>query len=155
MKTGVIIVFKSRIKDIPKDQLVALFNNAPKIEFCLLHKLNDETINDYLIGIAEQCENVSFVSIRNNKMNVSSVRAGSRFMHNEFNLKFLGYVIESKRIDLIQVIETFIENSEEIALRHNKNTRNKKNKQTFIQRLLSLPEFLNEPNEMANDPALI
>lgn len=154
MKTGIIIIFKSRIQDIPRSQFTALFGRAVHIEFCLVHKRNDEAINDFLAGMAEQFPNVSFVSIRNNKMNVSAVRAGARFMHNEFNLRFLGYIIESKKVDLIDVVETFIENAEEITAKYSKELRAKKNKQTFIQRLLSLPEFEAESTDVGSDSPL-
>lgn len=142
MKTGLIIVFQKRQELLPKEQLIALFKRDDSIKFCLLNKQNDDYIMDYFAFIADQCDNVSIVNIRKNQANISAVRAGARFMQNAFNLSFLGHIIETNKTDIISMIETFIDHNDEIVNKHLETLRAKKNKPTFIQKLLSINEFL-------------
>ena len=154
MKTGLIIVFQPRLELLPKEQLISLFKRDEEIKFCLLNKQNDDFVMDYFAYIADQCDNVSIVSLRKNQANSSAVRAGARFMQNEFNLNFLGHIIENKKMDVLSIIEFFLDHNEEIVNSHLEALRSKRNKPTFIQKLLSINDFVKKNQLEFNGPDL-
>lgn len=148
MKTGVIIIFKLEIDDLLKGRLRELFNINPNIKFCLLNKTNNEEIQYFLSNIADQFENVSFVSLGKIKMNVSAKRAGARFMSNEFNLNLLGYIVQEQNIDFIKIIESFIKKQTEIDTNKIKKKITRRGQQILTRKILSIQDFVKNTNNL-------
>lgn len=146
MKTGIIITFHNNEKDIDKDFFVTYLNKVKGIEICLVNNDSKDQTYQILKEIAEYCNNVSIVNIKKQKMDMSAVRAGVRFMTNKFNLKEIGYVsvnlLDMNQNNLNDFINTIIDNQESI-FNHNTSTfQNYTVKKTLFQRLFSLKEFL-------------
>ncbi|NNE15368.1 MAG: family 2 glycosyl transferase, partial [Saprospiraceae bacterium] len=78
----------------------------------------DNTQN-ILKEIKEECYNVSLVNIKKFKSDAAAVRAGARFMINNFDLKHLGYVsinsFNKKTFGLKRLIEGLHLNQEQIS----------------------------------------
>ena len=148
MKTGVIIIFKLEIDDLLKGRLRELFNINSNIKFCLLNKTNNEEIQYFLSNIADQFENVSFVSLGKIKMNVSAKRAGARFMSNEFNLNLLGYIVQEQNIDFIKIIESFIKKQTEIDTNKIKKKITRRGQQILTRKILSIQDFVKNTNNL-------
>ncbi|WP_299886006.1 glycosyltransferase [uncultured Lacinutrix sp.] len=148
MKIGIIIIFYNNIKDIDKSLFINQAKQAIEIEFCLVN--NNSTDNTYVIlkEIKEACKNVSLVNIKKSKPDLAAVRAGARYMFNEFNFKHIGYVnanvLNAKHIDINNLIKTVNEN-QDVILKHNIEILEKQEvKRTLFQSIFSVLDYLKD-----------
>ena len=143
MKIGIIIIFYNNEKQIDTSFFIEQVKQASNLELCLVN--NDSCDNTYhlLTEIKEACNNVSVVNIRKFKSDTSAVKAGARFMFNQFNLKHLGYVYKNvKNIKYGGLIKLIAEN-EELILKYNLRTiDNNEVRQTLFQSLFSVLDYL-------------
>ncbi|MBT8260150.1 MAG: family 2 glycosyl transferase, partial [Bacteroidia bacterium] len=89
---------------------------------CFVNNDSNDSTQLLLNEIKEHCSNVSVVNIKKNKSDLSTVRAGARFMFSQFNLKHIGYVntniLENKTNDLNRLIKIITKNQDSI-IKHN------------------------------------
>jgi hypothetical protein len=149
MKTGIIIICHNNENDIDTDCCVKYLNNIKDIEFCLVNNNSEDDTYDMLKDISETCGNVSVVNINKHKTDISAVRAGARFMFNQFNLKHLGFIntiMISKYEDLSILIKAIGDNQVDIS-RYNQSQLNKKGiKRTMFQSLFPVMDYLAKNN---------
>lgn len=149
MKTGIIIICYNNENDIDTDWCIKYLNNIKDIEFCLVNNNSEDNTYDHLKEISETCVNVSVVNINKHKTDISAVRAGARFMFNQFNLKYLGFVnttMISKYEDLSLLIKTIRDNQVDIS-KYNQSILNRKGmKPTMFQSLFPVMDYLAKNN---------
>jgi hypothetical protein len=146
MKTGIIIICYNNEIDIDMDRCVKHLNNVKDVEVCLVNNNSKDNTFHILNKIKEECNNVSVVNIKKFKPEISAVRAGARFMFNQFNLMQLGYIINVNKLDLNSLIK-MVCNNQDAILNYNSNTKNdKKIGQTLFQSLFSLSDYLKQLN---------
>jgi hypothetical protein len=157
MKIGIIIIFHNNEGDIDSNFLITHFLKAKNLEMCLVN--NDSGDNTYKIlkEIKEVCENVSLVNIKKFKSDSSAVRAGARYMFNQFDLNHLGYFftnnlnIKSQALNVL--IKAISENQKDI-IKYNLTVLNEQEtKPTMFQSLFSVIDYLKKikiENQLVN-----
>lgn len=146
MKVGMIIVFGNDDEKLLDMNIVDTFKSLPDVFFCLVNNNCSELFGETLMDIADECENVTMIHIKKTKSNSLAVRAGSRFLNNHLNLKFLGYITELKGEDLIKAIEMFGKTKGEIRFDKRNAQSNKLIKQSFFQRIFSVSNYYEQMN---------
>lgn len=143
MKTGIIIVFHNNEKEMDTTYFIEQIKQISNIEFCLVNNDSRDNTYDLLRDVRDECNNVSVVNVRKFKSDMAAVKAGARFMFNEFNLKYLGYVsvnnLNIKEHGLNGLIELITENQSAIL---NFKISSLKKKQTLFQSIYSLLDYL-------------
>ena len=151
MKIGIIIIFHNNERDIDSNFFIGHFNKADNIEMCLVN--NDSRDNTYQIlkEIKKECKNVSVVNIRKFKSDLSAVRAGARYLFNQFDLNHIGYVsvnmLNTHQFhDLNDLIKAISENQDVILRYSIKVLEKQETKQTLFQSLFSVIDYLKKIN---------
>ncbi|BAO75979.1 hypothetical protein WPG_1749 [Winogradskyella sp. PG-2] len=112
------------------------------VKVCLVCNSNDAKVYETLTEIADQCSNTNVVNAKMKKTSSASIRAGARFLQNEFSLKHIGYISEIDHLEVLSVLEKFIEYQETIIALNKREKNNKNVKPTFYQSLFSISEYL-------------
>lgn len=139
---GLIIVFDSFENMDLKDYFVANLKKIKDVRVCIVCTNTNDDIFEDLTEIAELCSNTSFVNIKRNKSNISSVRAGARYLSNKYNLKYLGFIAGLNDFEILEVIKEYIQNQETIVTLNKIENENKAFKPTFFQSLFSVTDYL-------------
>jgi len=151
MKTGIIIIFHNYGEKIDKNFFKDYINEAKDIEICLVNNNSKDNTYEHLKEITEYCKNVSVLNINKFKTDVSAVRAGARYMVNQFNLKDIGFIntniLKSNQKELNKVLKAIIDNREEILNYKNQVSQQKKIKQSMFQSVFSLLECMKVSKE--------
>lgn len=142
MKLGIIIICYNNAKDIDKDLYINCLNKVENLEICLVNNDSKDNTYDIITMIKEQCENASVVNVKKHKSDALAVRAGARYMFNQFNLKHLGYIIGLNNYEMNSLLETICEN-QNVILNYNLRVLNEKHtKQTLFQSIFSVIDYL-------------
>ena len=157
MKIGIIIIFYNNEKDIDTQFFIEQLKQSTNLELCLVNNNSKDKTYQLLNEIKESCLNVSVVNIKKFKSDESAVRAGARFMFNQFDLNHLGYVstnlLNLKNHGLNGLIQAISEN-QDVILKYNIETLERQDiKLTLFQTLFSVIEYLtkiNLKNEFVN-----
>lgn len=148
MKIGIIIVFHNNEEQIDTSFLIEQIKQTINLELCFVNNASKDSTYDLLMDVKYACDNVSVVNVRKFKSDMSAVRAGARFMFNEFNLKHIGYastnMLNIKHNGLNGLINVISENQDAI-LNYHINTL-KKN-QTLFQSVFSILDYLKKIKE--------
>ena len=151
MKIGIIIIFHNNERDIDSNFFIGHFNKADNLEMCLVN--NDSRDNTYQIlkEIKKECKNVSVVNIKKFKSDLSAVRAGARYLFNQFDLNHIGYVnvtmLNTHQFhDLNGLIKAISENQDVILKYSIKVLEKQETKQTLFQSLFSVIDYLKKLN---------
>lgn len=143
MKNGIIIIFHNNEAQIDTSFFIEQIKQTSNLELCFVDNNSKDNTYEMLIDIKDSCSNVSVVNVKKFKSDMSAVKAGARYMFNEFNLKHIGYVSTSilkiKYHGLNELIKVIAENQEAIL---NYNMISLKRKQTLFQSLFSLLDYL-------------
>lgn len=157
MKTGIIIIFRNNEKEIDKQLLVDYLNKAKHIEICLVNNDSIDQTYQFLKEIKEYCESVSIVNIKKNKTDISAVRAGVRYMINQFNLRNIGYMYANcfnyRKDEFNNVIRLLIENQDTFANFEDQSHQDTGIKNAFYHKQFSLLDHLKKfigNNEILN-----
>tara|TARA_R110000772_G_scaffold90926_1_gene187327 strand:- start:9 stop:494 length:486 start_codon:yes stop_codon:yes gene_type:complete len=149
MKLGIIIICYNIENDIDIGHCVKYLNKVKDIEVCLVNNNSKDNTYNILKEIKEDCVNVSIVDIKKFKSDNSAVKAGARFMSNQFNLKYLGFINTStisRYEDLSMLIKTIRDNQVDISM-YNQSISNKKEiKRTMFQSLFPVMDYLAKIN---------
>jgi hypothetical protein len=149
MKTGIIIIFYNNESDIDKDLCIKYINDVHNVEFCLVNNNSEDNTHELLKDISERCKNVSVVNINTYKSSKSAVRAGARFMFNEYNLKQLGFITTNTFIkfeSLDMLIKFIQENQKDLSRYNEKILLIKETKLTLFQSLFPVMDYLAKSN---------
>ncbi|WP_299102180.1 glycosyltransferase [uncultured Winogradskyella sp.] len=151
MKIGIIIIFHNNENEIDTELLIEQMKQIINIELCLVNNNSRDNTYDLLNDVKEECPNVSVVNVRKFKSDMSAVKAGARFMFNEFDLKFLGYastnMMNLKQHGVNGLIKVITDNQDAIL---NYKTKSIKKQQTLFQSLFSLLDYLKKLNQHNN-----
>jgi cellulose synthase/poly-beta-1,6-N-acetylglucosamine synthase-like glycosyltransferase len=149
MKLGIIIICYNIENDVDVEHCVKYLNEVKDIEICLVNNNSKDNTYDILKEVTESCENVSIVNIKQFKSDNSAVKAGARFMSNQFNLKYLGFINPdtiSQYDVLSMLIKKIRDNKVDISM-YNQDLVNKNEvKQTMFQSLFPIMDYLAEIN---------
>ncbi len=153
MKTGIIIICYNNELDIDMNLCIKLINDVKNIELCFVNNNSQDNTYDLLKDISDACENVSLVNINKHKTDISAVRAGARFMFNQFNLKYLGFFTSDRVIkyeNLCLLIKDIQDNQVDIS-NYNESILNKKGtKLTLFKSLFPVMDYLEKRNSKLN-----
>ena len=147
MKTGIIVIFHNNEKDIDLRFFIQQINTTKNLKLCLVNNCSKDNTYKLLKEVKEACETkLSLVNIKKFKTDVSAVRAGARYMSNQFDLSHIGYVtsssINTKYNGLNDLIKAVCENQQDI-LKYNIDFLEKQEiKLTLFQSLFSVIEYL-------------
>lgn len=151
MKTGIIIIFHNYGEKIDQKFFTDYINEVKDVEICLVNNNSKDKTYEHLKEISEYCKNVSVLNINKFKTDVSAVRAGARYMVNQFNLKDIGFIntniLKSNQKELNKVLKAIIDNREEILNYKNQVSQQKKIKQSIFQSVFSLLECMKVSKE--------
>ncbi|GAA4811360.1 glycosyltransferase [Litoribaculum gwangyangense] len=146
MKTGIIIIFHNYEEEIDMNFFSDYINKAKNIEMCLVNNCSKDNTYEVLKEISEYCNNVSVLNINKFKTDDSAVRAGARYLVNQFNLKEIGFIntniLKSNQKELIKVLRAIIDNRDEIFKHKNQVNQQKKIKQSMPQNVFSILECM-------------
>ncbi|MGK0446490.1 MAG: glycosyltransferase involved in cell wall biosynthesis [Polaribacter sp.] len=149
MKLGIIIICYNIENDVDVAHCIKYLNEMEGIEICLVNNNSKDNTYDILKEVTESCENVSIVNIKQFKSDNSAVKAGARFMSNQFNLKHLGFINADtlSQYDVLSLlIKKIRDNHVDISM-YNQTISNKKEvKQTMFQSLFPVMDYLAEIN---------
>jgi len=140
MKVGIIIVFNSIENSSFKEALINKINSLKDVSICLVNNESNEKTDYYLNEISERCKNTTVVNIKRSKSINSAIRAGARFMFNQHKLKHMGYLYDLSTKELVEIIEVFKTNKNEILEQVLIKQNEKAVKQTLFQRLFSITD---------------
>ncbi len=149
MKTGIIIICHNNEYDIDRDLCIKYINDVQDVEFCLVNNHSEDNTYELLKDISERCKNVSVVNINKYKSSTSAVKAGARFMFNEYNLKQLGFITTNtftKFENLSMLIKFIQENQQDISRYNEKILQKKETKLTLFQSLFPVMDYLVKSN---------
>ncbi|WP_051605470.1 glycosyltransferase [Sediminibacter sp. Hel_I_10] len=92
MKTALVIIFYDLEDHINKPLFLEIAKELRNTELCLVN--NNSTDHTYYLlkDIKEDCKNVSVINIKRKKSEANAVKAGARFMINEFDINSIGYI---------------------------------------------------------------
>lgn len=142
MKTGIIITFHNNEKEIDKHFFIQNTEHLKNVEICLVNNNSQDNTYNKLKEISEYCKNVSVLNINKYKTDNYAIRAGVRFLVNQFNLREIGYIntnlLTTNQKELNKVLRGIIENRDEILNFKNQVSQQKKIKQSVIQNVFSL-----------------
>lgn len=144
MYTGLIIVFDTFENEALKDSFIASINAIADVEICLVCNSSSEQDFEILTEIADQCNNTYVINTKRRKPNTSSVRAGARFMYNQFNLKYLGFIVGIDNSKILEAMQGYIKHQEEIVALNKIKKEKKAYKPTLFQSLFSITEYLSK-----------
>ncbi|NRA93313.1 MAG: hypothetical protein HRU26_11620 [Psychroserpens sp.] len=85
---------------------------------------------------------MSVVNIKKAKSEPATVRAGARYMINNFNLKYLGFLSESSEKQLIEMIDFAKLNLHDIKTRKFTEKNKRTEKQTYGHSIFSLSDLM-------------
>ena len=142
MYVGLIVVINTLKSEAHKLSLTSSINNMNDVKVCLVCSSNDVQVYETLTEIADQCSNTNVVNAKMKKTSLASIRAGARFLQNEFSLKYIGYIAELDHIKVLSVLEKFVDYQETIIALNKREKNNKNVKPTFYQSLFSISEYL-------------
>ena len=155
MKIGIIIVFETNENQIERQFFIDQINQSKSIEFCLVDNDSKDKTLQLLKYIKEVCfSNVSVVEIKKNSSEEVAVRAGARFMFNNYNLKHIGFIsvnaINAKNYNLTDLIETVCSNKDFIIDYNVKTIENKAIRPTLFKRVFSVIDYINNLSTNVN-----
>ena len=142
MYAGLIIVFNTFENETLKEYFVTAINTITDVKICLVCNSDNEQVFEVLTEIAERCHNTSMVNIKRNKSKTSSIRAGARYLSNQFNLKYAGFIVGLDDFEILEVMEAYIVHRQTIVVLHRRERSNRAVRQTFYQSLFSVTEYL-------------
>lgn len=147
MKTGIIIVFHNYEKDIDQDFFIKYFKKLRPIKFCLVNNNSKDNTGLLLSEITERCKNVSLVNIKRLKSNKTAVRAGVRYLWNEFGIEQIGFINTrdlTNGLDFKGLLKEVL-SKEDYVLSYQSNVFDShKSKRTLFQSLFSLKDYLDD-----------
>ncbi len=142
MKLGIIIICHNIENDIDRDFFINHSNKEENLEICLVNNDSSDRTFDLINTIKENCKNVSVVNMKKHKSATSAVRAGARYMFNQFNLKHLGYISNMNNYEMNGLFETISEHHEALLNYNLTVLKSKETRQTMFQSLFSVTEYL-------------
>ena len=141
MKVGLIIVFDSSDYDLIKSNVSEILHKTEEVSFCLVNNNCSELFGSQLQELAEEHDNVNVIHIKKRKPSSWAVRAGSRYMNSKFNLKFLGYISDLKGKELVNAIEIFAKDHNQLRRDSMFNGFDKLVKQSFLDKIFSVKTY--------------
>ena len=147
MKTGIIIVFHNYEKEIDQILFKEYFKQVESIKFCLVNNNSKDNTGQLLTEVAEDCKNVSLVNIRCLKSEKSAIRAGVRYLWNEFGIEQIGFIITKELTNDRDIKSLFKElvSKEDYVLSYQSNVIEEHHpKRTLFQSLFSLVDYLDD-----------
>lgn len=148
MNLGLIIICHNCAYRIDKDGVIDCIGRAKNLRICLVNNDSSDKTHDLLNAIKENCENISVVNVKKHKSDTSAVRAGVRYMVNQFNIRYLGYVTNLNNHEIIGLIDTISQNQNMILNYYLSELNKRKIKQTLFKSIFSVPDCLEELNLM-------
>ncbi|MEL0644091.1 MULTISPECIES: glycosyltransferase [unclassified Olleya] len=146
MKTGIIIIFHNNEKQINPSFFIQKIRNTSNLKLCFVDNDSKDNTSVMLDEIKEACPEVSVVNIKKFKSDISAVRAGARYMSNQFNLNQLGYVsanmLNIKYHGLNGLIDAINENQELLSKFNIEELKKRKIKVSLFQSLFSIIDYL-------------
>ncbi|NNK61115.1 MAG: glycosyltransferase family 2 protein [Flavobacteriaceae bacterium] len=144
MRIGIIIIFHDNEAEIDAHHCIECFKHAHKLEICLVDNNSRDNTQNILKEIKEECYNVTLVNIKKIKSDAAAVRAGARFMINNFDLKHLGFVstnsINKTSFGVNGMIKELMENQEQISIQCISSSNLKKTNRAIFQNIFSVME---------------
>lgn len=153
MKTGIIIICHNNEYDIDINVCIKHINDTKDVEFCLVNNDSEDNTYEILTDISEKCNNVSVVNISKYKTSKAAVKAGARYMFNEYNLKQLGYIptqMFGKFENLGMLLKVIKENQIDISRYNEKILPTQETKLTLYQSIFPVMDYLAEGNLNVN-----
>ena len=146
MKTGIIIIFHNNEKEINTSFFIEKIISTSNLKLCFVDNDSKDNTSVLLNQIKETCQDVSVVNIKKFKSDMSAVRAGARYMSNQFDLSHLGYVsanmLNTKYHGLNGLINAISENQEHLAKFNMDDLKKRKIKVSLFQSLFSIIDYL-------------
>ena len=146
MKLGIIIIFHNNEDIIDKDFFISHLNQAKNIEFCFVNNASIDKTYQFLTEIKEDCSCVSLVDIKKYTTESIAVKAGARFLFNEFDLNHIGYVSANPRnkeqFNLNELLKAISANKDFILDYDIIMIEREKIKKSIMNRIFSVIEYL-------------
>ncbi|WP_115461086.1 glycosyltransferase family protein [Winogradskyella aurantiaca] len=92
MKIGIIMIFQNNEKNIDWKFFLQHLEKSKPIKFCLVNNGSTDDTGLLLVEITEGCTNVSSVHIKRLKKEKLAIRAGVRYLWNEYGIECIGFV---------------------------------------------------------------
>ena len=141
MKVGLIIVFDSSDHVPIKFSISETLSKMEGVLFCLVNNNCSELFGSQLDELAEEHDYVNVIHIKKRKPNLWAVRAGSRYLKNNFNLKFLAYIADLKGEELVNAIEIFANDHKQLIRDSRFNGLDKLVKQSFLSKMFCVKTY--------------
>lgn len=142
MYSGLIIVFNTFEKEAFKKALITAINAIAETKICLVCNSSNDEVFEILTEVAERCNNTNVINTKREKSSTSAVRAGARYMFNEYNLKYLGFIVDLYDFEILKIMKQYAKRQEAIVTLNKIERDGKTVKQTFYQSLFSVTEYL-------------
>ena len=146
MKTGIIIIFHNFETELDRQLYVDHFNKAEHVEVCLVNNNSQDNTLEHLLEISESCKNVSVLNINKFKSDINAIRAGARYLVNQFNLRELAYIdthaFNSDKHKLNSTLNIIFKNLPLVIHYKDQVSQQKKIKQSMFQTIISLLDCL-------------
>jgi len=146
MKLGIIIVFRNNKEEINTKFLIDNLNKIKHMELCFVNNESKDNTYKMLKEIKSKSDKVSLVNIKKYKSHNTAIRAGARYMFNEFRLDHLGYInvndLKDGNRKLATILEKIHANRKPIIELDKKMVKTYKIKRTSFQKLFSVVDYL-------------
>lgn len=154
MKLGIIFIFRNSCKYIDQQYLIKKLNKAENLEICFVNNCSTDETYQILKSIKDSVNNISLVNIKKLKTDDSAVRAGARFMFNNFDINHIGFV-NTKQINhegFNDLIKDICKNREAILSYNQMIVREQKIRKTLFQKLFSVAGHIKAIKSRNNTP---
>lgn len=149
MKIGVIIVFHNNETELETALCINQIKTLEDTVLCLVDNASKDNTLSLLDDIKEVCSaKVSVIEIKKKGSEIAAIKAGARYMLNQFNLKYLGYIdanaLKQQGFTFSDTIEHFCSHKDQIISLHIETLARQKVRKTLLKRVFSVVGYLKD-----------
>lgn len=140
------MIFYNSEGHIHKPLFIKVINELTDIEICLVNNNSLDTTYYQLRDIKEACSNVSLINIKIKTSETNAIKAGARFMINEFDLNSLGYItmnsIHSKFNSIHEIVKAIRRYKDALKNKNPYMLKPYENKQLLMKKIYSVTDCI-------------
>jgi len=154
MNIGIIIIFHNNATDIDKLLLKGLLDLKDSAQLCLINNASKDNTLEKLQELNDASELVyTILDIKQNKGNVAAIKAGARYLFNQKELRYVGFInIEDG--NSMQFLFEFLsatKNYKDLIVQYNiDHLKNNKMQRTLFKNIFSIVDCLSKQHLFIN-----
>lgn len=142
MKIGVLLIFYNNEKYINTFLKQVLHNFNNQLEFCLLNNGSKDATYGKLLDLKQLFPNLTIVDVKRNKGLFSAIKAGTRYLINEINVKYIGYIdFENCNPENLENLLISVSLNKELFVVYNHSKQKNSIQRSLIKNVFSIQDY--------------